>query len=115
MTERTKGFWKIDKIATAGGAPIIVSDKCWLGGKRHIAKVLYHSGSEDPEVYPNAKFICLAVNYHDRLVEALKETVKQISMACETKDCRGIKCSGCVLKLNSSTRELLSEIKKESK
>jgi hypothetical protein len=72
MSERTKGNWKIDKIATAGGAPIIVSDKCWLGGKRQIAKVLYHSGSEDPEVYPNAKFICLAANYHDRLVEALK-------------------------------------------
>lgn len=114
MSERTKGYWKIDKVATAGGAPIIVSDKCWLGGKRKIAKVLYHYGSEDPEVSPNAKFICLAVNYHDRLVEALNAISVKIVEQCNCCKPTSTSCISChLIGIPSSIKTLLTEIEKE--
>ena len=65
----TEGDWYIDKKLTDNGAPIIVSDTCWRNEKRQIAKVLYHSGSEDPEVDDNARLIAAASD----LLEACKE------------------------------------------
>lgn len=53
----TKGEWYLDKVASCNGAPIIRSPICQLGNSRDVAKVLYHSGSEDPEVHANAIFI----------------------------------------------------------
>jgi len=72
----TKGQWYIDKELTDKGAPIIVSDTCWTGRKRQIAKVLYHIGSEDPEVQANARRICQCVNSHDALMEACERYVR---------------------------------------
>ena len=51
--------WRIE-VVTDFGAPIIASDTCWKGQKRIIAKVFYHSGSEDPEVIANAHLIAAA-------------------------------------------------------
>jgi hypothetical protein len=60
--------WKV--IGKPGyEAPIIVSEK------RSIAKVLYHSGSEDNDVDGNAVLIIHAVNLHDDLVRELEEMV----------------------------------------
>lgn len=52
-----------------------MSETCWLGNRREVAKVLYHSGSEDPEVRANARLIVRAVNGHQALVDALKQTL----------------------------------------
>jgi len=56
----TKGEWRIDKELTDNGAPVIVSNTCWLNRKREIAKALYAFGSEDPEVQDNARLIAAA-------------------------------------------------------
>jgi len=65
----TKSKWYIDRKLTNHGALMIVSDNCWLGRKRPVAKVLYYSGSEDPEVQANAQLIAAAPD----LLQAAKE------------------------------------------
>ena len=62
--------WNIDN--TDYGAPLIRAKTCWMKGSRDVAKVLYHYGSEDPEVDQNAAFIVRACNAHEELVEALR-------------------------------------------
>ena len=64
--------WKIDRILTHNAAPIITAETCWRDQPRIVAKAMYHSGSEDPEVHANAEFIVRACNSHDALLEALK-------------------------------------------
>jgi len=81
--EHTKLPWRIDRMATDGGAPIIVADECWLHRTRTIAKVLYEYGSEDPEVLSNAAFIVKACNCHDELLEALKRCRLELSYCSE--------------------------------
>jgi hypothetical protein len=61
--------WKIDRLLTANAAPVIVAETCWRNQARTVAKALYHSGSEDPEVQANAKFIVRACNCHDELLD----------------------------------------------
>jgi len=61
----TPGPWLDDRSRGSryGAAPIIVADQCWRGNQtREIAKVLFHGGSEDPEVNANAVLIVAAVN-----------------------------------------------------
>jgi hypothetical protein len=43
-----------------------------MGNSRRIAIVLYHDGSEDNEVYDNARLIVRACNSHAVLLEALE-------------------------------------------
>ena len=87
-TKFTDGEWAIDKALTDGGAPIIVSDTCWLGNKRVIATVMYHNGSEDPEVIANAQLIAAAPDMYEALkyAEAFCEAVEQGLVAIATRD-----------------------------
>ena len=50
-TQHTPGPWF---VGSTGGAPEVLSKE------RRIAKVLYHIGSEDTEVFPNARLIATA-------------------------------------------------------
>lgn len=63
-TKHTPGPWRNDpaKGSAVGAAPVIVADTCWRGTTREIAKVLFHGGSEDPEVQANARRIVACVN-----------------------------------------------------
>jgi len=70
----TPALIQTDKIAAAKGAPVLMADTCWCKQKRVVAKAFYHAGSEDPEVYDNARLLNGAWNsYHkncgDRAVE----------------------------------------------
>lgn len=58
--KHTPAPWMIDEKLTDLGAPMITAETCWKGQKRIIAKVFYHSGSEDPEVHANARLIAAA-------------------------------------------------------
>jgi len=58
--EHTPGPWAISEFATQNGAPIIRAGTCWRKQPRDIAKVVYHAGSEDPEVTANAHLIVTA-------------------------------------------------------
>jgi hypothetical protein len=65
MKKPTPGPWRDDpdRGSGFGAAPIIVADDCWRRREtREVAKVLFHSGSEDPEVFANAALIVAAVN-----------------------------------------------------
>ena len=54
MAEHTPGPWHI--IQRGLGAPEVISSE----SGRRIAKVLYHTGSEDEQVMPNARLIVAA-------------------------------------------------------
>lgn len=69
-THWTKGPWRWDKRLSDGGAPMIVAhdnrsaahaafraERGIPPRERPIAKVLFHVGSEDPEVHANARLI----------------------------------------------------------
>lgn len=51
MTSFTPGPWTWDKRESAGGAPVIGTDR------RRVATVWFHNGSDDPEVHDNARLI----------------------------------------------------------
>lgn len=74
MSEHTPGPWRHDKARSMGGAPVVTGDTCWLGNVRVVAKVIYHNGSEDPEVEANAALIAAAPD----LLEALEKIVEYI-------------------------------------
>ncbi len=61
-TKHTPGPWANDpdRGSAHGAAPVIVAASCWRGDRREVAKVLYHAGSEDPEVLANARLIAAA-------------------------------------------------------
>jgi hypothetical protein len=71
MNKHTPGPWRVDKVLTDLGAPMVVSYK------RVIAKVLYSGGSEDPAVHSNALLISAAPD----LLEALEYLTKQINLS----------------------------------
>ncbi len=83
-TEHTELPWYLDKNSLlSAAAPVIVSDTCWKGRKREIARVLYHDGSEDPEVIANAEFIVKACNSHEDLLEALHVALEfAVAVSC---------------------------------
>lgn len=56
----TPGPWHIDRDLTDNGAPIVAAASSWRGQPRIVAKALFHSGSEDPEVHTNARLIAAA-------------------------------------------------------
>jgi len=93
----TPGPWLDDRARGSrhGAAPVIVADKCWRGNQtREVAKVLFHGGSEDPEVQANAALIvaainsCFAVNPENPLAvaEALPEIIRALNTAIWIKD-----------------------------
>lgn len=59
--------WRLEQTAHTT-APVIVGTSPFTGGERRIARVLYEVGSEDPEVWDNARKIVAAVNSHDDLL-----------------------------------------------
>lgn len=71
----TPGPWRIDKVRTMNGAPIITASNSWMGNTRELCKVLYHGGSEDPEVMGNAALLESAPEAMQEL-EALAEYVE---------------------------------------
>lgn len=58
--KHTPGPWRGDKVRTDGGAPAIRAVNGYRGQDRQIATVLFHGGSEDPEVHANAALIASA-------------------------------------------------------
>lgn len=68
--------YRIDRVLTENGAPIITSDTRWGERPRVIAKVMYHGGSEDPEVEANAEFIVRACNVYDRMLKLCRDLLR---------------------------------------
>lgn len=76
MSEHTKSPWSTEKrdgdewwFGGGGGAEIIIK-----AGDSNVA-VMGATLNKEDEADANAEFICLAVNTHDELVAALRETI----------------------------------------
>ena len=91
----TPGPWKIDKVLTMNAAPIITAETCWRNQSRVVAKAMYHSGSEDPEVQANAKLIAATPD----LLEALREALDFIERFGKERhlSAKDAQCAHCIL------------------
>jgi len=72
ISKRTKGEWSVSNFLNE------CSIYC-ASQKKGIAKMPYHIFDyKEEEVEANAAFICLAVNNHDKLIEALEDCIADL-------------------------------------
>ena len=89
----TPGPWGLEQT-THAVSPVIMGESPFTGGPRRIARVLYEVGSEDPEVWANARRIVTAVNSFDALVAACDNAQAALQRHCDDA-CKDDRCDAC--------------------